>query len=256
MIPPVLAASAASAGISAVQALASKLSSDETSSSSGSSSTGSSGSSGSTGATKRNDKLGQTEFLSLLVAQLQNQDPLNPMDSADFSAQLAQFSSLEQLTQINGKLDNIGKDDPSTTPTFDPVGLLGRDITASGSTVEVASGDASALEYTLADAGVVTVDVKNSSGKTIGTAEIGQIASGTHKLDLDEVSKFADLGDGEYSVVVKVASGGKPATTVKTQITGTVSGVDLTTDPPTIRVGGLDIPLGDVREVRAPAANA
>lgn len=256
MIPPILAASAASAGISAVSALASKLSSDESSATSGSSGSSSTGSSTGTGSTKKNDALGQTEFLSLLVAQLQNQDPLNPMDSADFSAQLAQFSSLEQLTQINGKLDNIGKDDPSTTPTFDPVGLLGRDITANGSSVNVASGEASALEYTLTDSGKVTIEVKSASGNLVGTVDLGQLAAGAHTLDLDDVSKFEDLADGDYTVSVKVQTGSGTATPVKTQLTGTVTGVDLTSDPPTIRVGGLEIPLGDVREVRTPAANA
>ena len=258
MIPPVVATTAASIGISAVSALADKLSGTSSTSSSnatsGSGSTGSS-SSGSSSATG-NGKIGQTEFLSLLVAQLQNQDPLNPMDSANFSAQLAQFSSLEQLTQINGKLDSLGQKDPTTTPTFDPVGLIGRTISANGSSVNVAKGDASALEYTLGDAGAVTVEVRNSSGKVIGSAELGQTAGGTHTLDLDDVSKFADLADGDYSVSVKVQIGDKPATTVKTQITGAVSGVDLTTNPPTIRVGELEIPLGDVREVRAPATNA
>ena len=257
MIPPVLATTAASIGISAVSALADKLSSSEsTSSSSATSGSGSTGSSSSGSSATGNGKLGQTEFLSLLVAQLQNQDPLNPMDSANFSAQLAQFSSLEQLTQINGKLDSLGQKDPTTTPTFDPVGLIGRTISANGSSVNVAKGDASALEYTLSDAGTVTVEVRNSSGKVIGSAEVGQVAAGTHSLDLDEVSKFADLADGDYSVSVKVQTGDKPATTVKTQITGAVSGVDLTTNPPTIRVGELEIPLGDVREVRAPATNA
>ena len=57
---------------------------------------------------KENDVVNQAEFMKLLVAQLQNQDPLNPLDSANFSAQLAQFSSLEQLTQINQKLSRSG----------------------------------------------------------------------------------------------------------------------------------------------------
>ena len=55
-------------------------------------------------AAKAGDSVNQAEFMKLLVAQLQNQDPLNPLDSANFSAQLAQFSSLEQLTQINQNL--------------------------------------------------------------------------------------------------------------------------------------------------------
>ena len=261
MIPPSLAISAATSAyglISSVVQNATSSGSNGTNGTSGSS--GSSGTSGTSGTTtgkgRENEVVNQAEFMKLLIAQLSNQDPLNPLDSANFSAQLAQFSSLEQLTQINGKLDSLGQKDPTTTPTFDPVGLIGRTISANGSSVNVAKGDASALEYTLGDAGAVTVEVRNSSGKVIGSAELGQTAAGTHTLDLDDVSKFADLADGDYSVSVKVQIGDKPATTVKTQITGAVSGVDLTTNPPTIRVGELEIPLGDVREVRAPATNA
>ena len=253
MIPPVLAASAASAGVATVAALASRLSSDEASSSSAAANGAATSASG---PVKRNDALGQTEFLSLLVAQLQNQDPLSPMDSADFSAQLAQFTSLEQLMQINQKLDALGEDDPVKAPAFDPVGLLGRDVAANGSAVRVAGGDASALEYTLASAGKVTVEVKSSNGTVVGKAELGATGAGTHTLDLDDVAQLENLADGAYTVSVQAQSGDAPAVTVRTRITGTVTGVDLTTDPPTIRVGDLEIPLGDVREVRAPAASA
>lgn len=250
MIPPVLAAPAASAAISAVSSIASALSSDDTSTSA-TTTTGSAA----TAPTKRNDALGQTEFLSLLVAQLQNQDPLNPLESADFSAQLAQFSSLEQLMQINQRLTDLGETDDKTK-TFDPVGLLGRDVTANGAGVVVSDGEATALEYTLADAGKVTVEVKNAAGNVIGTADLGQTGAGKHVLDLDDVSQFASLADGEYTVSVKVQSGDAAPSTVQTQITGTVTGVDLTSDPPTIRIGDLEISLGDVREVRTAAADA
>ena len=56
------------------------------------------------------DPLGRDAFLTMLVAQLQNQDPLNPMEGSDFSAQLAQFSSLEQLFKVNDNLENIEPD--------------------------------------------------------------------------------------------------------------------------------------------------
>lgn len=248
MIPPVLAASAASTALSALSSIASVASSADES-------TGATSTTGTSGTTKRNDALGQTEFLSLLVAQLQNQDPLNPMDSADFSAQLAQFSSLEQLMQINQGLAALGEDD-GTQQSFDPVGLLGRDVSANGSSVAVAGGDASALEYTLADGGKVTVEVRSTSGTLVSSADLGQLGSGTHTLDLDDVSALANLADGDYEVSVKVQSGDAQPTTAQTRVTGTVTGVDLTTNPPTIRIGDLEIPLGDVREVRAAAAAA
>ena len=57
--------------------------------------------------TSKEDALGRDAFLTMLVAQLQNQDPLNPMDGTDFSAQLAQFSQLEQLINLNDSMDNL-----------------------------------------------------------------------------------------------------------------------------------------------------
>lgn len=254
MIPPVLAASAASTAMSVLSSIATTASDASTGSSGSSGTSGASGTSGS-GTTKRNDAMGQTEFLSLLVAQLQNQDPLNPLDSADFSAQLAQFSSLEQLMQINQRLTDLGEDDGSA-PTFDPVGLLGRDVTAKGNAVDVTGGESSALEYTLAEAGTVTVEVRSDSGTLISSADLGQIGSGTHVLDLDDISAVADLADGDYQVSVKVKKGDAAPAAVDTRIIGTVTGVDLTSNPPTVRIGDLEIPLGDVREVRAAAAAA
>lgn len=254
MIPPVLAASAASTAMNVLSSIASTAS-DASSGTDGSSGTSGAGATAGTGSTKRNDAMGQTEFLSLLVAQLQNQDPLNPLDSADFSAQLAQFSSLEQLMQINQRLTELGEDDGST-PTFDPVGLLGRDVTAKGNAVDVTGGDASALEYTLAEAGTVSVEVRSESGTLISSADLGQIGAGTHVLDLDDVSAVADLADGDYQVSLKVKTGDAAPAAVDTRIIGTVTGVDLTSNPPTVRIGDLEIPLGDVREVRAAAAAA
>jgi flagellar basal-body rod modification protein FlgD len=257
MIPPVLAASAASSAMSILSSIASTASDKSSGSSESSGTSGTTGTNGTsgTGATRRNDALGQQEFLSLLVAQLQNQDPLNPLDSADFSAQLAQFSSLEQLMQINQRLTDLGEDDPSA-PSFDPVGLLGRDVTAKGNAVDVTGGESSALEYTLAEAGTVSVEVRSASGTLISSADLGQIGAGTHVLDLDDVSAVADLADGDYQVSVKVKTGDAAPAAVDTRIIGTVTGVDLTSNPPTVRIGDLEIPLGDVREVRAAAAAA
>lgn len=252
MIPPSLAAAAATTAIGALSSIASAVSGSSSSSSS-SSSAGSTSSSSAAGAAG-NDALGQQQFLQLLVAQLQNQDPLNPMDSAQFTAQLAQFSSLEQLTQINDKLSNLTQ--PATTPaqSFDPVGLLGRDVTASGSTVEVKNGTASQLEYTLTGTGRVSVEVRDASGNLISTAQLGELAAGDHTLDLHAVPAFANLPDGTYQVAVSAQSGNGTPTTVDTTISGTVTSVDLQSNPPVLKIGDISIPIGDVRDVSAAAA--
>jgi len=240
MIPPVLAASAASSAIG----LLSSLASDDAPAQS----TAAAVASG-----ERNDVIGQQEFLSLLVAQLQNQDPLSPLDSADFSAQLAQFSSLEQLMQINQRLDGLGEKQDDAT--LDPVALLGREVGAAGSRVAVADGDASQLGYELATPGTVTVEVRNAAGNLVAQKTIGEQAAGRHVLDLDEALDGA-LADGSYEVRVSVAAGGGAPQTVATQVRGVVTGVDLNRTPPVLLIGDLEVQLSDVREVRTPATES
>jgi flagellar basal-body rod modification protein FlgD len=244
MIPPALAAAAATTAIGALSSIASAA-------------TGSSGSttpiSSDTATGTDNATIGQPQFLQLLVAQLQNQDPLNPMDSANFSAQLAQFSSLEQLTEINSKISALGQT-PAPTQSFDPVGLLGRQVTATSSTVDVKSGSASALDYTLANAGNVSIEVHDAAGNLISSAQLGQLAAGEHILDLHDVPAFANLADGTYDVKINVQTPDGAKTAVDTRVNGTVTSVDLKSNPPVIKIGDIEIPLGDVRDVSAAAA--
>ena len=83
--------------------------------------------------------MGKDDFLSLLVAQLQNQDPLNPSDSTEFTAQLAQFSSLEQLQNINDTLAGF-EVYQSTLNNIQSSGFIGKTVTASGDTLSVTNG--------------------------------------------------------------------------------------------------------------------
>jgi flagellar basal-body rod modification protein FlgD len=175
------------------------------------------------------------------------------MDSADFSAQLAQFSSLEQLTQINDKLSNLTQTQ-QPAQSYDPVTLLGRDVTAPGSTVDVKNGSDSKLEYTLAAAGKVSVEVRDASGQLVSTAQLGDLAAGDHELDLHAIPAFANLADGTYDVSVDVQSGSGTPTAVDTRISGTVTSVDLQSNPPTVKIGDLSIPIGDVHDVSAAGA--
>jgi flagellar basal-body rod modification protein FlgD len=241
MIPPVLAASAASSALGVLSSLAS----DDTQAASTSAAVASG---------ERNDVIGQQEFLSLLVAQLQNQDPLSPLDSADFSAQLAQFSSLEQLMQINERLGDLGE--PQDGTTLDPVGLLGRQVSAAGSTVRVAGGDSSELGYELAASGTVSIEVRNAAGNVVATKTLGELPAGRHVLDLDAVGDLGSLADGAYDVRVSVATAGGAPQPVATQVRGVVTGVDLNRTPPVLLIGDLEVQLTDVREVRTPDTEA
>jgi flagellar basal-body rod modification protein FlgD len=129
--------------------------------------------SSSTNATKT---LGESDFLKLLTAQLQAQNPLNPMDSTNFTAQLAQFSSLEQLTSINAGLKNMLASQASLQNTM-VTSLIGKTVRVTGNTVTL-NGQAD-MRYSLAgDASNVTISVYDANGALVRTTTQGAQSSG------------------------------------------------------------------------------
>ena len=112
------------------------------------------------------ESLGKDDFLKMLVAQLQNQDPLNPLDGTDFTAQLAQFSSLEQLDNMNSQLNVIGLYQSSLNNS-QSVGLIGQQITANGNSVMV-EGPATILSYDLSgNTDTVSVKIYDQEGSLV-----------------------------------------------------------------------------------------
>jgi flagellar basal-body rod modification protein FlgD len=242
MIPPTLIASAASSAFGLVSSMASSA----TSNGEAPIATGST-----TAPTKKeNDVVNQAEFMKLLIAQLSNQDPLNPLDSANFSAQLAQFSSLEQLTQINQKL---GEQAGDTIGRFDAVGFIGREVTGPSLGIAIADGESTEIDYTLDRAGTVTAKVVDESGRQVANLVLGSQGAGAHRFDLSEVPNAPDLQDGVYAVVLSQANEGGIATTIDTYVTGRVTGVDLTSSTPVLLLGERRLVLADVTEIKEAA---
>jgi len=189
--------------------------------------------------------------MKLLIAQLQNQDPLNPLDSANFSAQLAQFSSLEQLTQINDKLAGLGGD---RVGKFDAVGFIGREVTGPSAGIAVQDGVATTLDFTLQSGGTVQAKIVDASGRQVAAVDLQGLGAGTQTFDLSAVSGAPRLDDGSYAVVLSQAdpAGGAPRQ-IATFVTGKVTGVDLTGSAPTLLLGERRLVLADVTEIQEAA---
>ena len=131
--------------------------------------------------TKKEDPLGRDAFLKMLLAQMKHQDPLNPMDGTDFSAQLAQFSSLEQLFQMNDSLSSL-------TTTLEPKGnenvldYIGKQVLSEDDTLQLSNGTVIGGSFTLEQAEDIIISVYDDIGREVITLYPGQLEAGTHEL--------------------------------------------------------------------------
>lgn len=195
--------------------------------------------------------LGKEAFMRLLVTQLQNQDPLNPMDDKEFTAQLAQFSSLEEMQNISKSIETLTSSQTSSNKT-NAVGFIGKVVTAAGGYSKISGGNAGQLSYELAkDASSVDIKISDASGKLVRVLQRTDVASGANAINWDgRDSSGSRLPDGEYTFeVAAIDSAGGPVQ-AKTKMTGTVDSVTYELGEPYLMLGSIKVPLHDVMEVR------
>jgi flagellar basal-body rod modification protein FlgD len=204
-----------------------------------------------TSATGAAKTMGENDFLKLLTAQLQAQNPLNPMDSTGFTAQLAQFSSLEQLTSINTNLKNLMASQTSLQNTM-ATDLIGKRIKMTGNTVTL--NGQTALNYSLqGTAAKVAVSIYDAQGALVRTADLGQAAAGNNSYSWDgkdkNGSQLAPGGQYSFTVAAVDSSGQTVAATPLTA--GTVTGVAFDNNMTYLNIdGNTRVQLGDVREIQ------
>jgi flagellar basal-body rod modification protein FlgD len=194
--------------------------------------------------------LGQEDFLQLLVTQLQAQDPLNPQDSTEFTAQLAQFSSLEQLMNVNAMLNQLAAFEAAMANT-QAANLIGQEVKALGNQISVQGGDASQAGFELnTHADTVKVTIRDEAGAVIDVIEMTNINSGEHAIEWDGLTGAGtQAADGAYTFSVEAESGGE-SISAESYIRGRVEGVDFNTNGTFLVVGDRHISLGDVISIR------
>lgn len=180
-----------------------------------------------TTANSKTKTLGQDEFLTLLVAQLQNQDPLNPADATEFTAQLAQYSQLEQLFNLNDSMDQLATAQ-NNSERLSALTLIGQDVIVEGSEFTLGK-EAVQIGYkvdgTITDANLL---IKNSSGTTVATLAAGDLSEGNHFLTWDgKDSSGNSLDPGTYSITIAATGSGGTSATVSPLVRAEVTGIDL-----------------------------
>lgn len=155
---------------------------------------------------KRPDELGKMDFLQLLTAQLEYQDPLDPQDPAEFTAQLTQFSNLEQMMALNGAIESLQMLQLSNNNTL-AASLIGRDLLFAGDGIEIADGQAEEISfYTPKAVGSVTVHIYNEAGQIVRTINnvAGDAGMNTVQWNGRQGENASDpvLADGTYTFTV------------------------------------------------------
>ncbi|MFQ5579257.1 MAG: flagellar hook assembly protein FlgD [Nitrospiria bacterium] len=189
-----------------------------------------------TGAAK---SLGKDSFLKLLTTQLRHQNPLEPMDSTEFVAQLAQFSQVEQMTTVNQTLDQLLQSNGSLS-NFAVADLMGREVQMVGGAVAHQSELPSKLNYRLeGDAGKVIIQISDAAGRRVKTIDAGAQKSGVWEVSWDgRDGNGNSLPSGAYHYSVSaVDSSGAPLGST-TYSTGQVTGVSYDGGIPYLTVNG------------------
>ncbi len=216
------------------------------------------GSSGNSGGTLSTETVTQDEFLRLLVVQLENQDPLNPMESQDFLAQLATLNSLDQLIGINRKLESM-RSEQGFLSQLEATSLIGKRVTAEGNHVSLVEGGGADVHYNLpADASRVVVNITDTNGNLVRSLEVGSQARGNQTVLWDgRDSQGNPVNPGVYNSEVDAFNLSGVQVPALTRIQGVVTGVDLSGSVPVLEISGLEVPINAVIRVEgnAQAAN-
>ncbi|HDL01234.1 MAG TPA: hypothetical protein ENH23_03265 [candidate division Zixibacteria bacterium] len=199
-------------------------------------------------------ELGKDDFLELLMAQLQNQDPLEPMSNEESIAQLAQFSTLEQMNNIADGIDKSNDLDFLQMQSLNNVmasGLIGKDAKASYNGIFFDHEKPAVINYNLST-NVDTVEFKitDSTGKTVATLKQDNLDAGVNSIEWDGTDNSGNRVDEGYYTIEATASMADGTTfTPNLSLVGTVESVIYRDGGAFLRIQGTEIPLGSVSAV-------
>ena len=191
----------------------------------------------------------EKRFLTLLVTQMRNQDPLNPLDNAQVTTQLAQLNTVSGINQLNQTLQALTASF-AATQTLQAAGMIGRSVLVAGSQIELTGGQATFGVSLAQPVDQLTVSILDAAGKLIHRADAGPQQAGIVALHWDGATDAGGrAGDGRYSVSITATTGGKNAAVDALAlrrvigVTSGAGGASLNLD------GGGSAPLVDVKQI-------
>jgi flagellar basal-body rod modification protein FlgD len=192
-------------------------------------------------------EINKIDFMTLLVAQIQNQDPMSPMDNSQFTSQITQFTMLEEMESVNTKLDEnliVGQSINNTAM----LSLVGKSVTVEGDKTFVTEGQVSENVLAVEGAGTATIEVLDSNGNVVRTYS-KNVSQGLNDVTWDgELSDGSTAEDGDYTLNVTVSSGDIEVP-FSTLMTGPVNGLRYENNVAVVSVGGQEFYVSDIYKV-------
>lgn len=203
---------------------------------------------GKTGTTQTSTmkSVGKDEFMKLLLAQLKNQDPLKPMDGTDFAVQLAQFTSLEQLSSLNAEL-KAQSVNQMTLGYAQSANMIGKEVVAGSGNTLTANGQTVNLNYRLAnDAQSVAISILDKDGKVVAAWDEKAQKAGMNKAtwDCSHIAK----GDYTFQITAKDSQGG--SVSADTMTAGVVTAVHFRSNQILATINGREVPLSSILQIK------
>jgi flagellar basal-body rod modification protein FlgD len=200
--------------------------------------------------------LGKDDFLKLLTVQLQHQDPLSPVENEDFIAQLAQFSSLEQLENINANLQDGIDLDLILTQVLNntaAAGLIGKTVVADGGSVYLDESGSSDIHFDLASpAHHAVIRIKDETGAVVQTLREDDLAAGRNHVTWDgDDAQGNRSAEGVYQVEVEAYDAQDNLIDVTSLVVGEITGVRFENGEARLLVGGIELGIGEIIEIMA-----
>ncbi|EEE47696.2 flagellar hook assembly protein FlgD [Roseibium alexandrii] len=188
-------------------------------------------------------------FLSMLTTQIQNQDPLDPLDSAEYTNQLVQYSNVEQSIQTNKNLEEMISL-LSSNQSSAYVNYIGTEVTAAGGTAMFDNGQAS-WKYDVLEDATGTVEILNDAGQTVYSGEI-QLKAGGGTYTWDGTTDLGGTASkGAYTIQLDVKDSAGTAEPASIEVSGVVDEVNFGGAVPFLRIGEISVPVSAVKSVRS-----
>ena len=189
-------------------------------------------------------------FLRILTTQLKNQNPLDPLDTNQFTQQLVQFAGVEQQINMNQQLTTLVALQKATQTTS-AMSFLGSTATVDGTTTKLTKGAAS-WSFSVDKPSTATINIKSANGALAYSGNY-PLTPGAQNFNWDgRGNNGVKWPDGDYTITVTAKDASGATVAVSTEIKGTVDSIDLTQNPPVLKIGGQSFSLDRIKQVVRP----